>query len=176
MDVNGMIDVMDTAATSTTVEVSPLLPSHWDEVSEIYAAALAMGEATFESEVPVWERWDAAHLAAHRLVALDGARVAGWAALTPVSDRCAYAGVADDSVYVRANERGRGVGRRLLTALLATTDAGDIWTVQAQMFPENVASIALHGGCGFRVVGTRERLGVLRGRWRDVVLMERRRP
>jgi L-amino acid N-acyltransferase YncA len=123
-----------------------------------------------------WPAWDAAHLAEHRLVArLDG-RVVGWTALAPVSDRCAYAGVAEDSIYVAPEAQGRGVGRALLAAVIASAERGGIWTVQTGIFPENQASVRLHQACGFRVVGVRERLGQLHGRWRDVLLLERRSP
>ena len=126
--------------------------------------------------MPSRERWDAAHLARSRLVGrLDGV-VAGWAALSPVSDRCAYAGVAEDSVYVGAAFRGRGVGHGLLRRLIDDAETAGIWTVQCGVFPENSASIELHRRCGFRIVGTRERLGRLDGRWRDVLLLERRSP
>ena len=158
------------------VVVGAMASHDWPAVREIYAEGIASGDATFETEPPAWERWDATHLTGHRLVArLDG-RVAGWAALSPVSDRCAYAGVAENSVYVASWARGRGVGAALLTALIRSADAGGIWTVQTGVFPENAASVALHQRCGFRVVGTRERLGRLGDRWRDVLLLERRKP
>ena len=126
--------------------------------------------------MPPWEEWDEAHLPRHRLVAERAGDVVGWAALSPVSGRCVYAGVAEDSVYVAGTARGRGVGRSLLAALVAGAEAAGIWTVQAGIFPENRASIALHQACGFRTVGVRERLGRLGGVWRDVVLLERRSP
>ncbi|WP_051811682.1 GNAT family N-acetyltransferase [Kitasatospora sp. MBT63] len=153
-----------------------MLPEHAEQVLAIYQAGIDGGDATFESTAPTWEAFDAARLPAHRLVALGGGRVLGWAAVVPVSDRCAYAGVVEHSVYVRTDARGRGVGLALLQALLASTDAAGIWTVQSGVFPENTASLALHARAGFRVVGTRERLGRHLGRWRDVVLVERRSP
>lgn len=134
------------------------------------------GEATFEAEVPGWEHWDSSHLIEHRLVALRDGEVAGWAALSPISDRCVYGGVAEVSVYVTAGARGQGVGRALLEALVASSEAGGIWTLQAGIFPENEASVRLHERAGFRVVGRRERLGRLRGAWRDILLLERRSP
>ena len=143
----------------------PLMPS---------LIRLATGDATFETEAPDWERWDASHLRACRLVAVAGGRVAGWAALSPVSAREVYAGVAEVSVYVAADFRGRGLGRTLLEALVRASEAEGIWTLQASIFPENVASVALHATCGFREVGRRERVGKLQGRWRDTVLLERR--
>ncbi|MCQ4083918.1 GNAT family N-acetyltransferase [Streptomyces sp. RB6PN25] len=156
-----------------------MLPEHADQVLAIYQAGIDGGDATFEEAAPTWEVFDASRLAEHRLIALDGAgRVLGWAAVAPVSDRCAYAGVVEHSVYVRPDARGQKVGLALLEALLASTDAAGIWTVQSGIFPENTASLALHAKAGFRVVGTRElgRHGGHGGRWRDVVLIERRSP
>jgi L-amino acid N-acyltransferase YncA len=151
-------------------------PGDWPHVAAIYAAGIATRNATFETEVPAWEEWDASHLPEHRFVAVEGDRVVGWAALTGYSDRCCYRGVADLSVYVDPSAQGRGVGRALLEHLVADAEAAGIWTLQAGVFPENAASLALHRRCGFRVVGTRERIGKLDGVWRDVVLLERRSP
>jgi len=154
--------------------VRPLRHDDWPAVAAIYADGIATGDATFETDVPGWDAWDAAHLAEPRLVAeVDGA-VAGWAALAPVSVRPVYAGVAECSVYVAKPARGRGVGRALLAALVDGADRAGVWTLQAGIFPENAASLALHEGAGFRRVGLRERIGQLHGRWRDVVLLERR--
>jgi L-amino acid N-acyltransferase YncA len=158
------------------MEVQTMQPEDWPAVQAIYEAGIATEDATFETVAPSWEAWDAAHLPAHRLVAAEGHRVLAWAALAPVSDRCAYAGVAEDSIYVAADTQGRGVGRLLLGALVASAERGGIWTVQTGIFPENQASVRLHQACGFRVVGVRERLGRLHGRWRDVLLLERRSP
>jgi L-amino acid N-acyltransferase YncA len=158
------------------VEIQPLRPADWPAVRAIYQAGIATGDATFETAAPTWEAWDAAHLPGHRLLATDGDRVLGWAALAPVSDRCAYAGVAEDSIYVAPQAQGRGVGRALLDALVASAERAGIWTVQTGIFPENRASVRLHQACGFRVVGVRERIGRLHGRWRDVLLLERRSP
>ena len=156
------------------VRVRPMAAGDWPRVAEIYAEGIATGDATFESEVPGWEDWDAAHLESPRLVAeLDG-ETAGWAALAPYSDRCAYGGVGEVSVYVAGPARGRGVGRALLEALVAGAEAAGIWTLQAGVFPENEGSLALHERAGFRRVGLRERIGKLGGRWRDVVMLERR--
>ncbi|AVH99690.1 GNAT family N-acetyltransferase [Streptomyces cinereoruber] len=152
-------------------------PEHADRVLEIYRLGIATGHATFETTAPTWPEFDASRLPDHRLVAVDRAgEVVGWAAVTPVSDRCAYAGVVEHSVYVHPDARGRGVGRALLTALLASTDAAGVWTVQSGVFPENTASLALHHRAGFRTVGVRERLGRHHGTWRDVILLERRSP
>jgi L-amino acid N-acyltransferase YncA len=158
-----------------TIAVEQMLPGHWPGVRAVYEEGLATGDATFETEAPGWERWDASHLRGCRLVALaEGVRVAGWAALSPVSARKVYAGVAEVSVYVGADFRGRGVGRALLEALVRESESEGIWTLQAGIFPENRASVALHKACGFREVGRRERVGKLKGSWRDTVLLERR--
>jgi len=156
------------------VEIHAMTESDWPDVAEIYRRGLDAGHASFETPVPAYEEWDAAHLAEPRLVArLDGA-VVGWAALSPVSDRCVYGGVAEDSVYVASELGGRGIGRQLLAELVRRAEEAGIWTVQAGIFPENAASLALHERCGFRVVGRRERLGCHHGVWRDVLLVERR--
>jgi L-amino acid N-acyltransferase YncA len=156
--------------------IEPLRPEHWEEVARIYAEGIATRQATFETDVPGWEEWDRAHLAEHRFVVVEDGRVLGWAALAPVSDRCVYGGVAENSVYVGEGARGRGVGRTLLDKLIASSEADGIWTIQTGIFPENDASIRLHESVGFRVVGRRERLGKLDGVWRDVLLLERRSP
>jgi L-amino acid N-acyltransferase YncA len=146
----------------------------WPGVERIYAAGIATGDATFETEPPTWEAFDAGRLAAHRLVAERDGKVVGWAAVSGVSERCVYAGVVEHSVYVDPAHAGQGVGTALLQALIASTEAAGIWTIQTGIFPENTASLALHERSGFRVVGRRERLGRHFGRWRDVVLLERR--
>jgi phosphinothricin acetyltransferase len=156
--------------------LEPLRAEHWPAVAAIYEEGIRTRTATFETRVPSWDEWEARHLPRHRLVSLVDGAVAGWAALSPVSARECYAGVAEVSVYVGEASRGRGIGRTLLAALVAGADADGIWTVQAGIFPENVASIALHRRCGFRVVGVRERIGRLGDEWRDVVLLERRSP
>lgn len=149
-------------------------PQDWDAVAAIYREGIAGGNATFETDVPAWPAWDAAHLPRHRLVAVLDGRVVGWTAVSPVSTRPAYAGVVEHSVYVAAAAQGRGVGRRLLDALIESTEQAGIWTMQAGMFPENGSSLALHRAAGFRVLGVRARPGQLHGRWRDVVVLERR--
>ena len=154
--------------------IRDLRPGDWPEVSRIYAAGIATRNATFETEVPEWAAWDEAHLPDHRFVATGSDQIVGWAALTGYSDRCCYEGVADLSVYVDPAAQGRGVGRALLERLVASADDAGLWTLQAGVFPENEPSLALHRRCGFRVVGTRERIGRLDGVWRDVVLLERR--
>ena len=148
--------------------------SDWDEARAIYLQGIAAGQATFETEAPSWEGWDANHLAFARLVVRDDERVIGWAALSPVSARRAYAGVAEISVYVAFDKHGTSVGRQLLEALISESERNGIWTLQAVMFAENQASVALHRACGFREVGRRERISKLNGVWRDTILLERR--
>ncbi len=146
----------------------------WPAVRTIYAEGLATGLATFETTPPEWATWDAAHLPDGRFIAEDDGLVCGWAALTPVSGRCVYAGVAEVSVYVAAAARGKGVGAQLLQRLVDASERAGLWTLQAGIFPENVASVRLHLKAGFRLVGHRERIGQLHGVWRDTVLLERR--
>ena len=154
------------------VTLRPLTEEDWPAAAEIYWDGMRGGLATFETEVPSWAEWDAAHLPDHRLVAeLDGELV-GWAALSPVSTRRCYAGVVEDSVYVAENARSRGIGRALLEKLIAGARRAGIWTIQTSIFPENRASLALHERCGFRVVGTRERIAKRDGIWRDTVFLE----
>ena len=160
--------------TLTRMAIRDLQPADWPEVARIYEEGMLTGNATFETSVPSWETWDAGHLAEHRLAATLDEEVVGWAALSAVSDRCCYSGVAEHSIYIAERFRGLGLGRQLLAALIASSEAGGFWTLQSGVFPENEASIALHVALGFRVVGVRERLGRLHGVWRDVVLLERR--
>jgi L-amino acid N-acyltransferase YncA len=154
--------------------LTPMTPADWESVRAIYLDGIATGNATFETGAPSWEAWDAGHLPGARLVARAGNEILGWAALSPVSGRCVYAGVAEVSVYVAPKARGRGVGRALLEALIAESERLGLWTLQAGIFPENTASLTLFERCGFRRVGTRERLGKMGSRWRDVRLLERR--
>jgi len=158
----------------TAVHVRDLRPADWPEVSRIYAEGIATGNATFETDVPAWEAWDAAHLPVHRHVAEADGAVVGWIALAPVSSRCCYAGVAEISLYVAEDARGGGVGSVLLERLIESAESAGIWTLETGVFPENEASLALLKRCGFREVGTRERIGRLDGLWRDVVFLERR--
>jgi phosphinothricin acetyltransferase len=154
--------------------IDPLRSEDWMAVRSIYEAGIATGQATFETVAPTWEVWDTAHRPDCRLVARQDGQVVGWAALSPVSGRCVYGGVAEVSVYVAPGQRGKGIGKALLQVLVAASESTGIWTLQASIFPENTASVQLHHACGFRLVGTRERLGQQYGRWRDVVLLERR--
>jgi len=150
--------------------------AHAAAVLAIYQAGIEEGNATFESRAPDWAAFTAARLPAHRYVAIMCGQVAGWVAASAVSGRCVYSGVVEHSVYVRPADRSRGVGRLLLDTLIASTESAGIWTIQAGIFPENAASLALHQAAGFRVVGTRKRIGQHHGRWRDVVMIERRSP
>lgn len=159
----------------TGVRIEELLPEHAEQVLHIYQSGIDEGNATFETQAPDWAAFDKAKLPGHRFVALDeDGRVSGWVAASAVSDRCAYAGVVEHSVYVHPDARGHGVARALLDALIASTETAGIWTVQSGIFPENTASLALHQRAGFRVIGTRERVGRHHGTWRDVILLERR--
>jgi phosphinothricin acetyltransferase len=154
--------------------INELSSADWESVRAIYLEGIATGHATFETGAPSWEQWDAAHLPFARLAARLDDRLVGWAALSPVSQRCVYGGVAEVSIYVEASCRQSGVGRQLLTALIDESERHGIWTLQAGMFPENTASRALHLKCGFRELGRRERIGKLNGVWRDTILLERR--
>ena len=157
-----------------SVSVEGMRPADWSEIRQIYEQGIAGGEATFETEAPSWELWDANHLPFARLVAREDEKAIGWAALSPVSSRRVYAGVAETSVYVGSEKRGTGVGRMLLEALISASEENGIWTLQAVMFPENTASVVLHQGCGFLEVGRRERISKLNGIWRSTILLERR--
>jgi phosphinothricin acetyltransferase len=158
----------------THVDVRPMRPGDADPVLAIYQAGLDSGDASFETAAPPWEAFDSARLPTHRFVCCDRSEILGWVAVSAVSTRLVYAGVVEHSGYVDRRARGRGVGRPLLDALIASTEAAGVWTIQSGVFPENAASLALHRAAGFRVVGTRERVGRHHGRWRDVVLVERR--
>jgi L-amino acid N-acyltransferase YncA len=157
------------------MRIDSMTPTDWPAVRDIYEAGIATGEATFQTEAPPWNTWDAAHLETCRLVARDEHDVViGWAALGRVSQRPVYSGVAEVSVYVAESARGQGVGLQLLTALIAASERDGRWMLQASIFPENEASVRLHQRCGFRIVGRRERIACQYGRWRDTLLMERR--
>jgi phosphinothricin acetyltransferase len=156
--------------------IDPLMPDDWEQVRAIYLEGIASGQATFETDAPAWEEWDAAHLSVCRLAARANGWLVGWAALSPVSRRRCYAGVAEASVYVATDHRGRGVGTALLQALVAASEAHGIWTLQGSTFAENAASLHLQAACGFRVIGRRERIARHHGVWRDTVLTERRSP
>jgi L-amino acid N-acyltransferase YncA len=154
--------------------IDSLLTQDWKFVRAIYLEGVATGQATFETEAPDWERWDAGHLPQCRIVARSGDGILGWAALSPVSRREVYAGVAEVSVYVAASARGFGVGGALMRALIEASERQGVWTLQSSIFPENHASVALHLKHGFREVGRRERIARHHGVWRDTVVLERR--
>jgi phosphinothricin acetyltransferase len=156
------------------VKITEMADDDWPEVQQLYQEGIATGNATFEPEAPDWEEWNRSHLTACRFVGRAGDQILGWGALSPVSSRCVYTGVAEVSVYVAAVAWGRGIGTALLRQLVEASERAGIWTLQAGIFPENEASLALHEACEFRQVGRRERLGQLHGCWRDVILMERR--
>jgi L-amino acid N-acyltransferase YncA len=160
--------------TMSEIQIRPLTVDDWKPVRSIYIDGIATGQATFETQAPSWGHWNSNHLTNPRLVAVAGQLIIGWAALSPVSSRNVYAGVTEVSVYVAQAWRGKGVGRALLEKLVAESELNGIWTLQASIFPENVVSLALHNSCGFRVVGTRERIGKMTGVWRDTQLLERR--
>ena len=158
----------------STLLIEAMQPDDWPAARSIYLEGIGSGHATFETEAPSWQDWDAGHYQFGRLVARESDRVVGWAALSPVSRRRVYSGVAEVSVYVSDDRRGQGIGRALLEKLICESEQNNIWTLQASVFPENAATIGLHRGCGFHEVGRRERIGKLNDTWRDTLLLERR--
>ena len=156
------------------ISLEKMQREHWQQVKTIYEEGIKTGNATFEISAPEWEAWNKAHLHECRLVAVKDGRVLGWAALVPVSGRCVYAGVAEISVYVSSDARGKGLGKRLLQKLVEESEGNDLWTLQAGIFPENIASIKIHEDCGFRIIGKSERIGKMNNVWRDTLLLERR--
>jgi phosphinothricin acetyltransferase len=157
------------------MKTAEMIKEHYAEVKRIYLEGISTGHATFQTTAPEWEEWNAAHLSHSRIVSTDEkGTISGWAALTPVSGRCVYAGVAEVSVYVSERFRGKGIGSILLNELILRSEQNNIWTLQAGIFPENIPSIQLHKNCGFRIIGTREKIGQINGVWRDTVLLERR--
>ncbi|HJP94681.1 MAG TPA: GNAT family N-acetyltransferase [Pyrinomonadaceae bacterium] len=154
--------------------IDQMTPSDWPQVRSIYLEGIASGNSTFETDAPSWGKWDEAHFQIPRLVMRDGDKILGWAALSPVSKRNVYRGVAEVTVYVTESAKGQGIGRALLEALVQESERNGIWTLQASIFPENAASVKLHLRCGFREVGRRERIAMLNGVWRDTLLFERR--
>lgn len=160
--------------TSSDIQIITMQPDDWPQVSSIYEEGIATKNATFETLVPNWREWDKDHLQSCRFVARNHTQIVGWAALSPVSGRCIYSGVAEVSLYVSEEAQGRGIGKQLLLKLITESEKNDIWTLQAGIFPENQSSIGLHKKLGFREVGHREKIGKLAGIWRDVILLERR--
>ena len=152
----------------------PIKATDWEIVAEIYRQGIETNNATFQQQIPTWEEWDNGHLKNCRVLASIDNKIAGWAALTPVSGRCVYAGVAEVSVYVADNFRGQNIGKMLLNKLIIESEKENLWTLQAGIFPENIASLTIHEKVGFRKVGYRENIGKMNGEWRDTVLMERR--
>jgi L-amino acid N-acyltransferase YncA len=155
-------------------EIRSMADTDWEDVAEIYKQGIDTGNATFEQKIPAWTAWDNAHLKKCRLIATINNEVAGWAALSPISGRCIYAGVAEVSVYVSKKHRGRRVGTKLLEKLIKKSEKEQFWTLQAGIFPENTASLSIHAKVGFRQVGYREKIGKLNDVWRDNVFLERR--
>ena len=156
------------------IEYRPMVATDYEQVAQIYQQGIATGNATFQQDIPTWEDWDESHLKNCRTVGIMDNKVVGWAALTAVSSRCVYAGVAEVSVYVATNYRGLKIGTKLLEYLIEESEASNIWTLQAGIFPENIASIKIHELLGFRIVGKREKIGKMNGKWRDTLLLERR--
>ena len=156
------------------IEYRPMVATDYEQVAQIYQQGIATGNATFQQNIPTWEDWDESHLKNCRTVGIMDNKVVGWAALTAVSSRCVYAGVAEVSVYVATNYRGLKIGTKLLEYQIEESEASNIWTLQAGIFPENIASIKLHEQLGFRIVGKREKIGKMNGKWRDTLLLERR--
>ena len=166
--------VEKTSLVESGVIISTMEPEHWLQVKTIYESGIATGIATFETEAPDWGKWDAGHLIVGRLVATINNKVVGWTALSPVSSRCVYEGVAEISVYVSDRQRGKGVGKKLLKQLIKESEAAGFWTLQAGIFTDNTASVKLHQSVGFRIIGFREKIGKLHGIWKDNYILERR--
>ena len=158
------------------MEIRALYPNDWPAVKRIYEAGIATQIATFETEVPPWEIWDKNHLSYCRLVSFREDIITGWVALSPVSSRCVYQGVAEVSVYIDPDFHGLGIGKTLMEQVIESSETAGIWTLQSGIFSSNEASIKLHEKVGFRIVGTREKLGMINGKWQDIILMERRSP
>ena len=156
------------------IKLEKMQPADWHFVKQIYEEGISTSNATFQTSAPEWDEWNSSHLAHSRVVAKEGDNILGWAALTPVSGRCVYAGVAEVSVYVSDKARGKGLGKQLLQKLIEESEANNLWTLQAGIFPENIPSIKIHEDCGFRIIGKRERIGMMNGIWRDTVLLEKR--
>ena len=158
----------------TEIKLDQMTDKSWADVARIYESGIATKNATFQTEAPDWESWDKAHRKDCRLIAIINDKIVGWAALSPVSSRCVYAGVAEVSVYVDSDFRGMGIGDKLMDSLIKQSELNDIWTLQAGVFPENIASIRLHHKHGFRTIGIKERVGKMDKTWRDVAMLERR--
>jgi len=159
----------------TDMKFRELIFQDWQQVKDIYEEGIASGNATFQTSAPAWEEWDSSHVKNSRIIALDEAdNILGWAALSPVSGRCVYAGVGEVSVYVSQNAQGKGVGKALLNELIRQSEQNGFWTLTAGIFPENIASLKIHEQAGFKILGIRESIGKMNGHWRDTILLERR--
>ena len=169
-----VVPLVAVAVNPLVMKIRNLLPSDWDSVKSIYEKGIATDNATFQTSAPSWEEWDSSHLGTCRVIAEENGSLLGWAALTPVSSRCVYAGVAEVSVYVHPEQSGKGIGLALLEALVTLSEAEGIWTLQTDIFPENIGSLRIHEKAGFRTLGVREKIGKQNGVWRDTVLLERR--
>lgn len=169
-----VVPLVAVAVNPLVMKIRNLLPSDWDSVKSIYEKGIATDNATFQTSAPSWEEWYSSHLGTCRVIAEENGSLLGWAALTPVSSRCVYAGVAEVSVYVHPEQSGKGIGLALLEALVTLSEAEGIWTLQAGIFPENIGSLRIHEKAGFRTLGVREKIGKQNGVWRDTVLLERR--
>jgi L-amino acid N-acyltransferase YncA len=156
------------------MKIELLTKRHWPQVKAIYESGVLTENANFTHRALKWEEWDNAHVKNCRLVATENDTVLGWAALAAVSDNCVFTGVAEDSVYVAENSRGKGIGKQLLKEIVKLSEENNFWTLESRIFPENLASIKIHEENGFRIVGSRERIGQLHGIWRDTLLLERR--
>lgn len=154
--------------------IADITETHYPAIKDIYLQGIATGHATFQTNAPGWQDWDKSHLVHSRFIAIENGTITGWAALSPVSGRCVYAGVAEVSIYIHEKHRGKRMGKQLMQALINSSEKNNIWTLQAGIFPENKASIALHHNNGFRTIGIREKVGNMNGTWRDTVLLERR--
>ena len=168
------ITTIPMSAPKNRLTIQPMTEADWPAVQRIYADGIATGNATFETQAPDWQTWNRGHLPDCRLVARLNGVVMAWAALSPVSARACYAGVAEHSIYVDKSHRGQGIGKTLLQEFVRQAEQRGFWTIQSSIFPENAASIAIHLACGFRIVGRRKRVAMLNGAWRDTVLVERR--
>jgi L-amino acid N-acyltransferase YncA len=157
-----------------TIIIDKMLSEDWEQVRQIYLEGISTGNATFQKDAPSWEEWNNGHILECRMVARSGEKVLGWAALSPTSSRCVYAGVAEVSIYVSLNNNGKGIGSKLLQSLIEASEQNGFWTLKSGIFPKNSGSIKLHKKLGFREVGRQERIGKMDGVWRDVILLERR--
>ena len=156
------------------MRIIPLTNELWPQVKAIYESGVATGNASFSKKAPEWDEWDKSHIKNCRLIAADESDVLGWAALTAISDQCTFEGVAEISIYIAENSRGKGIGKKLLATIIIESEKNNFWTLESRIFPENLSSIKIHVENGFRIIGSRERIAKLNGIWRDTLLLERR--